>query len=1298
MYRNQSIILLIVAFLSLASTAFPADTRDKQTLTLLMGAAASYNVTRAISQVLEDPGISGHVTLHYYTEEDLADGKIDQEVINESGIIILDDMYRTLSEYILENANFKTTKVYGLSTVPNNPEKIISDPGIKQYARPLTRKNISNLICFLLKREYGLATDCDPPQIVPKTGIFHPQSDRIFESFEAYFSWYKSSGLYKEKGFWVGIPEMNTYVYPGETGYVVRSLIEKLEANQINVLPVYSYPPDTAVGKYFYDEKSRKSRVNLIAAMSYKFAPSSAEKTRKLFAKFGVPVLNPIRVHFLTIPQWENDPQGLGPMEVTYAMSNPEVLGLIEPSAIGGRVASRDKQTGKDVYTYQPIEKNIDFFIQRINAWRRLQSTPNKDKKIAIMFWNHTPGKQNIGATYLNLFRSLEEILQRLSKEGYHVAGNLPSEEEIKNLILASGRNIGSWASGELDALISKGQAIRLPFERYKQWYQTIDPEYKKKVEKDWGRVEDSKIMTRNQEIIFPCIPLGNIILIPQPSRGWHDDPIKLYHSTKLMPHHQYTAFYLWLKNEFKADAIVSFGTHGSHEWLPGKQAGLSQSCSPEVLIQDIPNIYPYVMDDIGEGIQAKRRGRGVIIDYLIPAMKKAGTYEEYGELGGLISEYNDTLSRSPELANQKYKRIEAMAAKLGLLEDLMIKKFDEASIEAVEHYLLELQEANLPYGLHTFGTSPTGEALEEFSQLIHERNDTFAFQEIKKNLSLCNREMDHLIKGLDGGYIPSAEANDPLRNPEAIPTGNNFYGFDPAKVPSKDAWNLGKTQADQMIEKYVKENKTYPEKIGLVFWSIELQRNEGTQVGTALHLLGMKPVWDKNNKVIGVEPIPGTVLGRPRIDVHMQVSGLFRDNFPTLILLMDEAVRKAGQLKDVDNFIAVHNQKIKAYLLEKGYDEKEADQLKQLRVFSNELGSYGNTIEDLIPNSGLWEGDDEIADVFINFVSFGYGKGVWGKPLKSAYKKNLEDVKMTMHTRSSNLFMNLDTDGVFSELGGLALAVKRVSGVYPDVVLSNQMNPDAAYVEDIEKTIGKELRSRYLNPKWIEGMKKENYAGAREMNRFVEHLWGWQVTTPFAVDGAKWEQIYEVYIQDKYGMELKSFFNKHNPWARQSMAARMLEADRKEYWKAPEEIKKDLARTYALNVIEKGVACCEHTCNNPMLQKFVTNIISLHGLLTPKELEQFKMVIAKAVGKTQAEHEAEHAKTREGLKEPIEKNQQEETIKAKTQGKQMKGFEMVEEKMEETKVTSSGSSWMVMVIVIGIIGLVALGWKRKKI
>lgn len=1288
--RRLSAVLLLFFFFGSA-----ADAADKKSLTLLIGVANSYKASQALAAVREIPEAAEHYDFYYFTEADLKDDAIDKAVVERSDIIVLNDMHLSLTEYVLQHVDFKKTKVYGLSTVPREPEKIRVDPRVMAYARPLTQKNIANLIQFLLQRDAGLDVSYGDPQEVPAIGIFHPKSDRIFTTFSEYLSWYKNMGLYHAAGPWIGIPEISSYVYPGETGGIVAALVSRLEKHQTNVLPVYSHPPHRALETYFFDAQGN-SRVDLIATLAFKFTPADVAKTRAVLDRLDVPLLNALRVHFLTIDEWRTSAQGLGTMEITYAMSNPEFFGLIEPSVLGGRKAFQEERTGKDVFTYRPILENIDFFVKRIMAWHRLQATPNAEKKIAVMIWNHTPGKQNIGATYLNVFRSLERILQRLKAEGYHIQGDLPSEQTIQDLLLQTGRNIGSWAPGELDALIASNRVIRLPIDQYRKWYEDLDPDYRGDVEKDWGQPEDSDIMIKDGQIVIPCVTLGNVIIVPQPSRGWHDDPVKLYHSTKLWPHHQYTAFYLWLRRGFQTHAIVSLGTHGSHEWLPGKQTGLSRSCPPEILIQDLPNVYPYIMDNIGEGLQAKRRGRGVIVDYLIPPMKEAGTYAEYGELSGLISEYNDAMSRSAALAEVKFKRIKEMTEKLGLMKDLQLENFDEDALETVEHYLLELQESNLPYGLHTFGVSPQGEGLQEFSRSIHSRNPSLAVQDIAAKLSRCDREIDHLIAGLEGGYVPPAEANDPLRNPEAIPTGNNFYGFDPAKVPSKDAYLLGKKQADEMLQKYLGENGAYPEKIGLVFWSIELQRNEGTQVGTALHLLGMKPVWDQNNKVTGVEPIPGAILGRPRIDVHMQISGLFRDAYPNVILLLDDAVREASALQDVENFIAAHSRKIADYLVDKGYDTETAETLSSIRVFSNEPGSYGNTIEDLIPNSGVWETDTEIADVFINFVSFGYGRGIWGKPLKSAYKKNLEDVKMTMHTRSSNLFMNMDTDGVFSELGGLALAVKRVSGAYPDVVLSNQQNPDAAHIEDIEKSIGKELRARYLNPKWIEGMKKENYAGAREMNRFVEHMWGWQVTTPFAVDGTKWEQVYDVYIADKYGMDLKEFFDRHNPWARQSISARMLEADRKDYWQAPEDMLKNLSQTYALNVIEHGVACCEHTCNNPMLQQFVANLVSLYGLLTPQQLDQFKMVIAKATGKTQAENEAAHQKTRENLQKPMQQNQAEEPVKSEEPGKNIEGYEMVEETQEKTQTTASGASWMIMAMVMAVLALLVLGWSRR--
>jgi cobaltochelatase CobN len=291
-----------------------------------------------------------------------------------------------------------------------------------------------------------------------------------------------------------------------------------------------------------------------------------------------------------------------------------------------------------------------------------------------------------------------------------------------------------------------------------------------------------------------------------------------------------------------------------------------------------------------------------------------------------------------------------------------------------------------------------------------------------------------------------------------------------------------------------------------------------------------------------------------------------------------------------------------------------------------------------------------------------------------------------------------LDNDDMFAFLGGLSLAVKSQTGQYPETVVANMQDGKTVSVEDLSRAIGKSLRTRYLNPKWIQGMKKDGYSGARAMDKFVEYLWGFQVTSPWAVSNTQWEEIHDVYIQDKYGQDLKEFFDKHNPWALQSISARMLEADRKGYWKAPEEMKKNLARTFAVSVIEKGVACCEHTCNNPMFQNYVTNFLSLAGLLTPKQMDRFKTALAKASGKTLEEQISEHNKARENLEKTIEQIQKNEDIQARTQGENIEGFEMVEEKLDQTSVSSSGSAWQVMVIVGGMLLLLFVGYKRRTV
>ena len=1304
-------LFILAAFPSLSSA------EEKCQITLLTGVSNSYNVSEGIAEVIKvlDPGKECAIRL--FTNEDIEKGEIDEESRNsifQSDILLVDIMYRVLREYVSDNLVPNKIKAYSLrlSPIDDKSKGLIFDPQVLRYCASPTKENIKNLLLFLLQRDCGVGVEFKEPMTMPASGIFHPDAQKIFISFDEYLEWYKEKGLFKENTFWVGITDYSRYAAPQEVGKITKSLVRLLERNKINVLPVYGYPDHRGLEQFLFDHDG-KSRVDILCGLSFKLVPVLDAGIKKNLNRLGVPFLNAIRVS-RPISKWKKSPQGLGLIEITTRIYRPEFNGLIEPSVLGGLVTYKEAHSGKTVYTYEPVVENIRFFIKRIKAWRNLQTKSNKDKKIAVIYYNHSPGKQNVGASYLNVFRSLQEILTRLREEKYTIKGSLPSEEDIKSLVLQSGRNIGSWAPGELKNLLTNGNIIRVPISKYKKWYKTLPENYKKKVEEQWGIPESSNIMIKDNEIIIPCVELGNIILLPQPARGWGDDPMKMYHSPLVWPHHQYTAFYLWLKKEFQADAVIHLGRHGTHEWLPGKQNGLSLSCPPEVLIQDLPNIYPYIMDGIGEGLQAKRRGRGVIIDHLTPVFKKGGLFMEYRKLSGLIESYNVALTKNERLAAEKRKRIKSLIKKLGVDRDLGITEINEDAIEHVEHYLIEIAESLVPYGLHSFGLSPEKNGLEEMASAISKQNEKISLAEINAGIKKSGPlEMEHLINALKGKYVPAGQGNDPIKNPDAIPTGKNFYGFDPKKIPSKEGYTLGKKTAEEMIERYYKKNGKYPGKVGIILWSCETERNEGANEATILHLLGMKPVWDKNDRVTGVKPIPGAILQRPRIDVHIQASGLYRDSFPNIILLLDKAVREASQLMDVENFIAKHSRIIEKSLMEKGYSKNEAAGLSDIRIFSAKPGSYGTKLSEVIPDSGFWENDQEIADIFINQVSFAYGKDIWGKPLKAAYKKNLEDINITIHSRSSNLYMTMDNDDVFQYLGGLSLAVKKISGKYPDVLISQQQDKNNSYIEGIEKTIGKELRSRYLNPKWIEGMKNENYAGAREMADFMENMWGWQVTIPRAIDKTKWEQTYEVYVEDKYGMDLKKFFNRENPWAYQSITARMLEAVRKDYWKPDNKIKKKLAVEYVLNVIEKGVACCNHTCNNPALNQMVVNIISLPGVMSPEMVEKFKLAIEQAMGKVLAEQVKARKDLQKKLNEGFTKkpqssdkkvsranpDQQKEVSKKGTESNIVKGYKMeeIKTKDESTDISSSGVQWFASLFVIFIIGLAIYGAKRKR-
>ncbi len=1285
-------VIFFLTIVTIFLFTYPLFGKDSK-IVFLIGHSAS----KSFSDALQSLGKDVESKVEFITVKEIE--KRDSLQFDQSTILFVDTMYPQIKKVLKKIG--KENKIYSLRGASKKSSKggsseLLYDSEIIAYYGNFTDKNILNLIRYILNKEGIVSMTYEAPTLLPEVFLSYPGSGKFFDSFEDYVKWYKDNGLYKSNSFWVGI----TYYRAMLDNDFIKQFVKRFEDAGINVAISFSFPDYLGVKKFFAPQN-----VNFILGLSYKFSASVNDENFDTLKNLNTPVYNLISLFDASKESWELSETGLTPFEVSFQISLPEMGGLIEPTVVASNEEIKDNSSSKVVTSSREIAYQVDFIIQRIKKMRELQTKSNKDKKIAIFYYNHHPGKQNIGASYLNVMGSLGVILSKLREKGYDIPENFDvKEENLKQLMLLSGRNVGNYAPGEIEELVKTGKVEFLQVEDYLKMVESFPRNFINPIMEKWGDPKESKIMFYNGKFIIPMVKISDkVIILPQPSRGWGEDIEKMYHDVTLPPHHQYVAVYMWLKNIFNADAFINLGTHGTHEWMPGKQVGTIYWDNGDFLVQDIPLLYPYVMDDVGEALQAKRRGRGVILSHLTPAMKKGSLFDKYSELGEIIQQYNSSFDKDKKLKEEKLNKIKRIVIDTGLYKDLNLKLTEtkdidigEDDIENIEHYLLDIKQEVLPFGLHTYGKIDLKEA-EEFAKLLSEKhsNDKDFLNKLKMS---AKDEIDNLINGLNGGYIPPGKGNDPLRAPDAIPTGKNLYAFDSSKIPSEEAYNLGIKLVEDKLKKYKEQHSASPKKVEVILWSVETCRDEGIGISEALYYMGIKPKWDSKGKVVGVEAIPGNILKRGRIDVLLQTSGLFRDMFPNLINLLDDAVKLAKNQTDVENFIRDNSARLEKLLIAKGYSKEEAENISDIRIFGAPPGAYGTMVSELTGNSGVWDNESNIAEVYINRLSYGFSRSSWGKPLKDVFKENLKDVDIVSHTISTNLYGTMDNDDFFQYAGGAVLAVRSVTGKSPELFVSRSADPKNVFAENISKTVGKEFRIRYTNPEWIKGMMKDGYAGAREMSNFVEYMWGWQVTVPDIVDSAKWQETFDVYTQDRYNLGIKKFFEKDNPWAYQSINARMLEAVRKSYWKADEATVKKLSVEYALNVINHGVACCDHTCNNPMLNQMVVNIISLPGVMSPELVEQFKATITKAIGKPLDQAVKDREELLDKLSNIVEEMKS-KNVNGKTDANnEVKGYEMKEEtKKEDSQATSSGVQWYLMIFVFAIIFIIFTGIMRRK-
>ncbi|MDN3515271.1 MAG: cobaltochelatase subunit CobN [Candidatus Brocadia sp.] len=1345
----------------------------------IVGPYLTPTVVKAIKNIwAQYPFLRERIDFELVSKTDL-DMNFDPHEIEDSGIVVIDIMGIRIStstqagfdREVIKKAIANGARILPVSQSGGLDKEYLElgltyDEEFRSYFEYDGVENFQNMVLFSLYKYQKIPEiKVELPKKRFKNGYFHRHNlqGMFFESFEEYKRWYEEAGYLKKGAEWVAVLTYSAFC-ERDQNEAEDELVHLLEEKGFNAFIAFGYPEAAVVEKLMSDMKGG-AKVSGILSFLFRF---SDFKATEVLGRCGVPIINLITLYGKDGKEWESDPEGLSSLEVSWQLAIPEIAGLIQPTVAAYRIRERDDETGFFVENRRPIHERINRAVNRMKTWISLQKKNNKDKKVAILYWNYPPGKQHIGASYLNAFASIDNILKKMDDEGYDVGSESIDAETLLENALKYGRNIGSWAPGELNDMVKNKKCVLLPLETYQKWCRNLPANFIKNINKDWGPVEESDVMIwtdpsqKKKYMVIPALKQGNAVILPQPVRGWLQNTEAMYHSKDLSIHHQYLGAYLWLKYGFDADAVIHLGTHGTHEWLPGKSGGLSGDDTPEALIQDLPVIYPFIVDDVGEGLVAKRRGSAVVIDHMIPPLKKGGLYHEYAELEELISDHNLALGQGAEHAKQYMENIMQKIKSLGLDKDIEIDKpamdsvqtastastssfsqegetgeaskssgsrkfsqeeaviskdgstcnlpgYEHEVIHKIEGYLRELKQLNMPYGLHTFGAAPDASLRLSTIQAIQEVAKDISADELDKNIREgAKRELSNLIKAMNGQYISTGTGNDPVRNPDSLPTGKNFYAFNPDKIPKKEAWQVGVKLTKELLDDYRKDNNgKYPEKLSFVIWGTETIRHEGVLESQVLYLLGVEPVWNEWGRITGIKIIPQEELGRPRIDIV--VSSAAEEMFGQLTQYIDQAVQMVKSLDEKDNYVRQHFREIADKLVQHGWPQKKAEQYAAIRIFDEAPGRYDLNVSRIVSASGTWENDSVVADEYLKRMSYGYGNGLWGEPMEEVYKMVLSGTKMVIHSRSTNLYGTLDNDDFFMYAGGLSAAVRELDGKTPELAVTNMMNPAKPEMTPIDKMIGMELRSRYLNPQWIEGMKKEGFEGANKMAEIVENMWGWQVTVPESMDAARWEQMFEVYVTDKYGMDLEEFFKEKNPYAYQSITARMLETVRKGYWQPAEEILQTLAKDYAETVAEYGAACCEHTCNNPAFQQYTMDILNVPGLVSSDTLNKYTEVLQAVSVKSLNERKSEmdkvvHAQTISSGKgerqtAPARANEQMADDKDFEKTEVVKGLEMEEIKASESKVNlhQSNKLQVVIAVTLGCIGFFVYGWARKR-
>ncbi|MGO6850938.1 cobaltochelatase subunit CobN [Rhizobium beringeri] len=1167
----------------------------------------------------------------------------------------------------------------------------------------------ANTRAFLDYAEAMLSGAEKPAPAVPlmKAGIWWPGRGLIGveEWRRAVAEMSSGAGMVAEAGLeppTVAISFYSALVQSGETG-PIEALVEALAALGLRPLPIFAYslkdPVSTGIIESVFSALKPDVVINTTGfAVS---APGADRQPTVLEANEAI-VLQAI-LSASSREAWAASSQGLSARDLGMNVALPEVDGRVLARAVSFKTAARyDALVETNIVASQADAGRVRYTAELAANWARLRKTFAGDRRIALVMANYPNRDGRLGnGVGLDTPAGTVEVLKAMRVAGYPVA-EIPADGDalIRHLMQ------GPTNSG------SDGKIIRetLSLSLYNSFLESLPNKIQDEVRARWGDPVDDPYV-REGVFALPFARFRDVLVGIQPARGYNIDPKESYHSPDLVPPHGYLAFYAFLREKFGAHAVIHMGKHGNLEWLPGKALALSESCYPEAILGPLPHLYPFIVNDPGEGTQAKRRSAAVIIDHLTPPLTRAESYGPLKDLEALVDEYYEASGGDPRRIRLLSRQILELVADIGLDRDAGITKGESEgeALKKLDAYLCDLKEMQIRDGLHVFGVSPEGRLLTDLtvalarvprglgeggdaslqraiavdafgnpSPLRQVRNpsptpphkgegltsalaaasvakadvetarpaspshlwggvgegssfdplDTdmaapwtgprpeiladildapwrtngdaveriellaakFVSGEmecptlwsqtrrvlseietrLKPSILACGpAEIHGLLNGLDGRFVAPGPSGAPTRGrPDVLPTGRNFYSVDSRAVPTPAAYELGCKSAELLVRRYVQDHGEWPVSFGLTAWGTSNMRTGGDDIAQALALIGVKPLWDMSSRrVTGYEIIAPAMLRRPRVDVTLRISGFFRDAFPEQIALFDKAIRAVGALEEDagDNPIAERMRSEAARLAAAGLDEKTAARRAGYRVFGSKPGAYGAGLQALIDEKG-WERRADLAEAYLVWGSYAYGAGEEGKAERGLFEERLRSVQAVIQNQDNREHDLLDSDDYYQFEGGMAAASEQLSGARPSIYHNDHSRPEKPVIRSLEEEIGRVVRGRVVNPKWISGVMRHGYKGAAEIAATVDYLFAFSATTG-AVGEHHFEAVYQAFVADP---GVRDFMIEKNPAAFDEMKERLLEAiDRSLWTPRSNSARFDLASTQQIEVTQ---------------------------------------------------------------------------------------------------------------------------------